>query len=368
MEVQPGLDPEWYLYEEEEEEEEEGDYEGEFAPAEEDEEYYDGELVEEEGYDDESQEVGEESTTSDVREGSVEELTTELGVDLTKHNSVPRQEPGTSLSTEELKLRCKQRTGTLFFMALRIIRGGIVHEARHDLESFYWLLLWIVLRHTRHNHPKGARACEAVFDGDDDDTCISKKNSWLNSLDPHIGPRLVVIGNMPLTTLLEDFRVLCLRTMSPFIETEPLTYEKVLDIFNDALKKEWPSDDRARPFVLPNDDDKVPRPEGSERLKSDVNSSRIQSSGQRSGQSVPPPQAGPSGQSHQAGSRTRQQAAAQAGGSGARAASGSRAGKRSFERRDTSEVEPDRSKRTRTASDHVQGRSAPARRRRSTRR
>lgn len=28
-------------------------------------------------------------------------------------------------------------------------RRLVIHEARHDLESFYWLLLWLVLRHTR---------------------------------------------------------------------------------------------------------------------------------------------------------------------------------------------------------------------------
>lgn len=35
-------------------------------------------------------------------------------------------------------------------MAVEVLqRRLVIHEARHDLESFYWLLLWLVLRHTR---------------------------------------------------------------------------------------------------------------------------------------------------------------------------------------------------------------------------
>ena len=26
----------------------------------------------------------------------------------------------------------------------------VVHDVRHDIHSFYWVLLWVVLRHTRH--------------------------------------------------------------------------------------------------------------------------------------------------------------------------------------------------------------------------
>ena len=45
-----------------------------------------------------------------------------------------------------------ERTGTKPFMALELLEhheGTIVRRYRHDLESFYWLLIWLILRHTK---------------------------------------------------------------------------------------------------------------------------------------------------------------------------------------------------------------------------
>ncbi|KAF7316495.1 Pkinase-fungal domain-containing protein [Mycena indigotica] len=56
-------------------------------------------------------------------------------------------------------------TSTYPFIALELLRheGSTIHSVKHDLESFFWVLLWCVLRHTLHNHPSRALACDAVF-------------------------------------------------------------------------------------------------------------------------------------------------------------------------------------------------------------
>ncbi|KAF7316488.1 hypothetical protein MIND_00167900 [Mycena indigotica] len=49
------------------------------------------------------------------------------------------------------------------FMALGLLENtSVAHTAKHDLESFFWVLLWCVLRYTPH----GALACDEVFGGD----------------------------------------------------------------------------------------------------------------------------------------------------------------------------------------------------------
>ncbi|KAI0733683.1 hypothetical protein C8Q72DRAFT_966962 [Fomitopsis betulina] len=46
------------------------------------------------------------------------------------------------------KMKLKERTAALYFMAIEILKTNVTHDVRHDLESFFWLLLWAVLRYT----------------------------------------------------------------------------------------------------------------------------------------------------------------------------------------------------------------------------
>ncbi|KAF7316496.1 hypothetical protein MIND_00168700 [Mycena indigotica] len=56
--------------------------------------------------------------------------------------------------------------GTSSFMALGLLENtSVVHTAKHDLESFFWVLLWCVLRYTPHRDPSGALACDNIFGG-----------------------------------------------------------------------------------------------------------------------------------------------------------------------------------------------------------
>jgi len=131
-------------------------------------------------------------------------------------------------------------------MAIGVLAGGIVHEAHHDLESFFWLLVWLVLRHTAHSHPRGSRACAIWFDTADNEQNECLKVAWL--LRPS---RITVPGNRPLTALLEEYRKLCRHNFSyDGAAVVPVTHAGVLAIFNDALNaSDWPDNDPALPYA-----------------------------------------------------------------------------------------------------------------------
>jgi hypothetical protein len=75
-----------------------------------------------------------------------------------------------------------------------------MHDHKHDLESFYWLLVWTFLRHA--DHDQGPSACSRLFDVEDRELAGAKKEHWLRHSD------LQTMGNEPLTQLLEQLRVL----------------------------------------------------------------------------------------------------------------------------------------------------------------
>ena len=48
-----------------------------------------------------------------------------------------------------------ERTGTQVFMAIEVLKGNVNHIWRHDLESFFWLFLWICA--TKEREPYSGR-------------------------------------------------------------------------------------------------------------------------------------------------------------------------------------------------------------------
>ena len=134
-------------------------------------------------------------------------------------------------------------------MALQLLaRVCPVHRVSHDLESFYWVLLWVVLRHTAHRHPAKDQALPSIFTEGDDWSAAGAKAIWLGG-----STKLVIPKNKPLTKLMEKYRLLARDNwQSHHRSGKSLTYEAVEEIFVTALaSKGWPTDDKALPFPLP---------------------------------------------------------------------------------------------------------------------
>lgn len=127
-------------------------------------------------------------------------------------------------------------------------KHAVIHEPRHDLESFYWVLLWVVLRHTDHN--LGQDQCEAIFVYGDDKKARTMKAGWLSygNVDP--AHALYITNNRPLTYLMYQYRKL---VQSNAFRKTGLDYDSVLQIFDVALGQadhEWPTDDRVECTLL----------------------------------------------------------------------------------------------------------------------
>ena len=108
-----------------------------------------------------------------------------------------------------------------------------IHRPCHDLESAYWVLLWIVLRHTKHD--LGQQICETVFIYGNDWAAQSSKNNWLSGK-----KKLRIARNRPLTRLLRQYRSLIWQ----HLETNTLEHGHVIALFDEALTLgDWPTDD-----------------------------------------------------------------------------------------------------------------------------
>ncbi|KAI0822085.1 hypothetical protein BC628DRAFT_1422029 [Trametes gibbosa] len=132
----------------------------------------------------------------------------------------------------------KERTGTYYLISVKLsgsYRGNrdcVLHDTRHDLEWFIWVLVWIVLRHVRHGHKRGREAWSLVFKYGDDDAAASAKYFWLLNC---VKTPLSIRGDPPLTDLLNEPHELC-----------------VLAVFKTAIEREnWATDDRSLVFEPP---------------------------------------------------------------------------------------------------------------------
>ncbi|RPD54995.1 hypothetical protein L227DRAFT_533745 [Lentinus tigrinus ALCF2SS1-6] len=137
----------------------------------------------------------------------------------------------------------KERTGTFYFMALELLSSAcMLHEVHHDLESFCWVLLWVILRHTNHN--LGQQYCTTVFKYGSDDEAVNGKVGWLGfeRREQRASQRLTIKNNVPLTDMMYKLRTMVRRSAHGF---DILTYDSLLEVFNEALAKDgWPANDR----------------------------------------------------------------------------------------------------------------------------
>ncbi|OJT06267.1 hypothetical protein TRAPUB_2881 [Trametes pubescens] len=150
---------------------------------------------------------------------------------------------------------CKERMGTYYFIALDLVRPEMTvaaHDSPHDLESFFWVLLWIVLRHTKHGHEDNEEPlCARTFIAGKDGAAADAKLAWLDRSDV-FDVVLAIPGNPALSNLLNDFHALVWRANKGKINDRiPLTYNAVLHIFDTAIERDdWPVGDKAIPYKL----------------------------------------------------------------------------------------------------------------------
>lgn len=140
--------------------------------------------------------------------------------------------------------------GTHYFIAHEILArsGGrsVIHRHYHDIESHYWVLLWIILRHTEHNLGQGY--CDMVFTLASAGKSADAKMLWLIRRKSEEGYTLEIEDNKPLTDLMHAYKLLVKRNVVNLAdevdETPVLTHDAVLEIFDHALEQEgWPAKD-----------------------------------------------------------------------------------------------------------------------------
>ncbi|KAH9838663.1 uncharacterized protein C8Q71DRAFT_856596 [Rhodofomes roseus] len=166
-----------------------------------------------------------------------------------------KKEDGKDLGNEaereawKMRMRMKEQTGTLLYMAIEILCSYVAHDIRHDLESVFWLLLCMVLRHTRHTCYPAYQLYIFIFGASTEYESAMHKRGFLTE-----SMEWEVEGNKPLTTLIRKYKHLCCCNIPSDDEAIPLTYESVLDLFDEALADvSWPENDRALPFKIPGD-------------------------------------------------------------------------------------------------------------------
>lgn len=120
----------------------------------------------------------------------------------------------------------------------------VLHHPHHDLESAYWVLLWVILRHTdckrRGKNQSGKQACASLFKWDESSTGYALKQIWVTNMST-----VDVTDNVPLTTLMTRFvDLICQQMVTKILKKDNvLTHDVVLALFDEALALDgWPVD------------------------------------------------------------------------------------------------------------------------------
>jgi hypothetical protein len=118
-----------------------------------------------------------------------------------------------------------------------------LHERKHDLESFYWLLVWTLLRHA--DHDQGPSACSKLFDVEDRELATAQKEHWLRHSD------LQIMGKELLTQLLEQLKVLFRKQLTDKDTTSvDVKYDTLMVAIDSALSRpDWPANDGCITFL-----------------------------------------------------------------------------------------------------------------------
>ncbi|KAF7315804.1 hypothetical protein MIND_00096500 [Mycena indigotica] len=153
----------------------------------------------------------------------------------------------------------KDVTGTYPFLAIdlldaRIHQRPIEHQVKHDLESFFYVLVWLTLRHGAHILTDKAKAAANLFDQTEDRVACGMKADWLTEQCQKGESNPIVPENIPLSLLIQRLVVIVDKSLSRNkVDQQPMpaTHEAFLECFDDVLAMEWPVDD-FHEFKAPN--------------------------------------------------------------------------------------------------------------------
>ncbi|KAJ7695475.1 hypothetical protein B0H17DRAFT_1055979 [Mycena rosella] len=192
----------------------------------------------------------------------------------------------------------KELTGTFAFLAIQILRDQPKHSAGHDLESFYWLLIWIILRHTT-DPSRDPKACHTLFDHDTKvarvmkDDWIRGKTSLAEALPLHavaeaLRTLVIVIRQNPVIEQAATNRIPIEGLATPQAPERPIEilHMDFLRVFDFALTKfVWPTDDKAIAFDPPSVKKTAPKPQ----TKDDLRQTALRRSAHSQGAAGPEP-------------------------------------------------------------------------------
>ncbi|KAI0750043.1 hypothetical protein C8Q80DRAFT_1269824 [Daedaleopsis nitida] len=138
----------------------------------------------------------------------------------------------------------KERTGTFYFMATNLLLDGTsLHCIGHDLEAFFWVLVWVLVRHVEHSG--GTALCAKIFSNESNGSALGNKMIWLaNGVHSFSIP-----GNAPLNKLIKELAALL--SANVFNHSAP-DYDAFLAPFEEALKRtDWPEGDKSNSDKMP---------------------------------------------------------------------------------------------------------------------
>ncbi|KAJ6515527.1 hypothetical protein C8R45DRAFT_854840 [Mycena sanguinolenta] len=113
----------------------------------------------------------------------------------------------------EVDKSLRELTGTFPFRSIELLeKKQVKHQSYHDLESFYWLFVWIILRYTDHTHKRKDFACHILFDAEKPE---ASKRNWLLKPTP--------LADSPLYKVTEALRSLVMH-QNPVIAEETVPH------------------------------------------------------------------------------------------------------------------------------------------------
>ena len=115
----------------------------------------------------------------------------------------------------------------------------VTHRPHHDIESFYWVLLWMVLRHS--DHGQGEAFYTRAFNPDPLGPHL--KLPWLVIMQGKRGFPLIINGDEPLTELMQRLKELVLEQVlhaqiPSGNHTPVLTHDAVVKMLDAALAED----------------------------------------------------------------------------------------------------------------------------------